>query len=140
MHDAQFREEFLANDKAPPHDPEGCACSEGYALCIVHRALRGGRRQEAASHLPVPVLRLRVDRAEDFQVPLAAAPGFDDFRSDDVDEDLREGTAVRIAVEVVRWVIPAERWEKDERQEQVEAVVDHEQLPAGALYGRVVDE
>jgi hypothetical protein len=73
-------------------------------------------------------------------VPLAAAPGFDDFRGDDVDEDLREGTAVRIAVEVVRGVIPAESWEKDERQEQVEAVVDDEQLPAGALDGRVVDE
>src|SRR5829696_5332324 len=106
------------------------------ALC--HRALRGGRRQEAASHLPVPVLRLRVDRAEDLQVPLAAAPGFDDFGGDDVHEDLREGTAVGIAVEVVRGVIPAEGWEKDEREEQIEAVVDYEQLPAGALDGRVV--
>src|SRR5215213_4994017 len=114
-----------------------------FAFYILHFSLQGGCADvagAAASHLSVPVLRLRVDRAEDFQVPLAAAPGFDDFRGDDVDEDLRDGTAVRIAVEVVRGVIPAEGWEKDERQEQVEAVVDDEQLPAGALDGRVVDE
>src|SRR5918995_1140108 len=106
-----------------------------FTFYILHFSLQGGCEDvavAAASHLPVPVLRLGVDRAEDFQVPLAAAPGFDDLGGDDVDEDLREGTAVRIAVQVVCGVIPAEGREEDQRQEQVEAAIDHQQLPAGA--------
>ena len=45
-------------------------------------------------HLPVPVLRLGVHRAEDLQVPLAAAPGLDDLGGDDVHEDLGEAAAL----------------------------------------------
>src|SRR5258705_13020454 len=41
-------------------------------------------------HLPVPVLRFGVGRAEDLQVPFAAAPRLDDLCRPDVHEDLGE--------------------------------------------------
>ena len=91
-------------------------------------------------HLPVPVFRLGVHRAEDLQVPLAAAPGFDDLGCDNVHEDLCEAAPFRVAVEMVGGVIPAERREQDQRQEQVEAVVHHQELTAGPLDGGVVDQ
>src|SRR5438094_9296183 len=59
-------------------------------------------------HFSVPVFGLGVDRAEDFHVPLAAAPRLNHLGRDDVDEDLREQAAFRVALEVVRRLVPSE--------------------------------
>ena len=45
-----------------------------------------------------------------------------------------------VAFEVVGRLVPAERRVEHQRQEQVVAVVDHDQLAAGTLLGRVVDQ
>src|SRR5687767_324527 len=79
-------------------------------------------------HLPIPVLRLRIRGPEDLQVPLAAAPGLDHLGGDDVDEDLGERAAFRVAFQVVGGFVPAEVRIQHHRQEQVVAVIDHDDL------------
>src|SRR5688572_13967427 len=91
-------------------------------------------------HFPVPVLRLLLRRSENLHVPLAAAPWFDDVANDNVDENLREGAALGIPLEVIRLFIPAKRRIEQHRQKEVEAVVDDDDLAAGTLLGGVVDE
>src|ERR1041385_2227088 len=91
-------------------------------------------------HLAVPVLRLRIRRPEHLEMPLAAAPRLDHFRRGDVDEDLGERASFRIALEVIRRLVPRERRIEHHRQEQVVSVVDDDQLAAGALQRRVIDE
>src|SRR5580658_7666240 len=59
-------------------------------------------------HFPVPVFRLGVHRPEDFHVPFAAAPRFDDLRGYDVDENFREEPPFWISLEVVGRLVPSE--------------------------------
>ena len=73
-------------------------------------------------------------------MPLAAAPRFDDFGGDDVDENLPERPPLGVAFEVIRLILPAEVRIQHHRQEQVVAVVDDDDLAAGTLDGGVVDE
>ena len=47
-------------------------------------------------HLPVPVFRLGVDGTDDFQMPLAAAPGLNHLGGDDVDENFGESPPLGI--------------------------------------------
>src|SRR5436190_298390 len=91
-------------------------------------------------HLAVPVLRLRVGGAEHFEVPLAAPPGLDHLGGDHVDEDHGEAAPLGIAFEVVGGLVPAEARIQHHRQEEIVAVVDDDQLPAGTLHRRVIDE
>src|SRR3954453_2945986 len=98
------------------------------------------RREYTPLHLAVPVLRFGVGRAEYFEVPLAAAPRLDHFGGDDVDQDLGEGTALRVPLEVIRRLVPFEARVEHHRQEQIVAVVDDDELPARALQGGVIDE
>src|SRR5262245_63141541 len=92
------------------------------------------------SHFAVPVLRLRISRAEDFQVPFAAAPGFDDLGGDDVHQNFGEGASLRISLEMIGGLLPPEVRVEHHRQEQIVAVVDDDDLTAGALDGRMIDE
>src|SRR5262245_25123098 len=91
-------------------------------------------------HLSIPVFRLSGRRPEDFQMPLAAAPGLDDIRGDDVDEDLGEGAMFGIVLEPVRLVVPLKRRIDEQREEEIVAVVDDEELPDRALLSGVIDE
>src|SRR5688500_2373064 len=91
-------------------------------------------------HFPVPVLRLLLRGPEDLHVPLPPAPGLDDVADDYVDEDLGEGAALGIPLEVIGLLVPPERRIEQHRQEQVEPVVHDDDLPAGALLGGVIDE
>src|SRR6185503_18452948 len=79
-------------------------------------------------HFSVPVFGLGVDRAEDFHVPLAAAPRLDHFGRYDVDEDLGEEAPFRVALEVVRRLVPPEVRIEHQRQKQIVPVVDDDQL------------
>ena len=81
-----------------------------------------------------------LDEPEDFEVPLAAAPRLDHLSGDDVHEDFGERAAFGIAFEVVGGFVPRKAGVEHHRQEQVVAVVDDDQLAAGALQGGVVDE
>src|SRR5919106_5385755 len=69
-------------------------------------------------HLSVPVLGLRIRRPEDLEVPFAPAPGLDDLRRHDVDEDLGERPSFRIAFEVVGGLVPPKVGIDHHRQEQ----------------------
>ena len=73
-------------------------------------------------------------------MPLAAAPGLDDVGRDDVDQDLGVAPPLRIVLEVIRLVVPHEGRIEHQRQEQVVAIVEHEQLADRPLLGGVVDE
>src|SRR5687768_5669670 len=87
----------------------------------------------ALLHLAVPVFRLRRGGAERFEIPFAAAPRLDHFRRDDIDEQLGEGPSFRVALEVIRGLVPSEVRIDHHRQKQVVAVVDDDQLSARAL-------
>src|SRR6185436_9752195 len=91
-------------------------------------------------HLSVPVLGLRAGRSEDLQMPLPTAPGLDDLGGDDVHQNLGKRTPFGVALEMVGRLIPGEVWIQDHRQEQVVPVVDDDDLAAGALDGRVIDQ
>src|SRR5512143_3299769 len=91
-------------------------------------------------HLSVPFFRVGGRRAEDLQVPLAAAPGLDYLGGHDVDEDFGEGPALGIALEMVGGFVPREGGIQRDGQEQVVPVVDDDELAAGPLDGRVIDE
>src|SRR5688572_8011249 len=93
-----------------------------------------------ALHFAVPILRLRIDRSEDLEVPLTAAPWLDDLGSDDVHEDLRKRTALGVAFEVISRLVPPEIRVEDHREKEIVAVVDDDDLSAGALDGRVIDQ
>ena len=77
---------------------------------------------------------------KDFQVPLAAAPRLDHLGGHDVHEDLGERPALRDRLQVIRRLVPDERRVEHQRQEEVVAVVDHDQLAERALLRRVIDE
>src|SRR3954468_19115432 len=91
-------------------------------------------------HLAVPVLGLGIGRTEHFEVPLAPAPRLDDLRGDHVDEDLGERPPLGVPLEVIGRLVPRETRVEHHRQEQIVAVVDDDQLAAGALQRRVVNE
>src|SRR5712691_3747673 len=91
-------------------------------------------------HFAVPILRFGVDRPEDFHVPFAAAPRLDDLGRDDVDQELREEPSFRVALEMIGRIVPPEIRIERQGQEQVVSVVDDDQLSAGALERRMVDE
>src|SRR5688572_27734363 len=93
-----------------------------------------------ALHFAVPILRLRIDRSEDLEVPLTAAPWLDDLGGDDVHEDLRKRTALGVAFEVIGRLVPPEIRVEDHREKEIVAVVDDDDLSAGALDGRVIDQ
>src|SRR4029453_5791964 len=57
-------------------------------------------------------------------MPLAAAPRFDDIGRENVDENLAERTLLRVVVEVIRLIVPAERRIEQDRQKQIVPVVD----------------
>ena len=78
--------------------------------------------------------------AKHLQVPLAAAPRLDDVGGDDVDQDLGERAVFGIVLEVIRLVVPHEGRVEQQRQEQIVAVVDDQELADGALLRRVIDE
>src|SRR6476469_7652317 len=84
-------------------------------------------------HLAVPVFSFRAGGPEDLQVPFSAAPGLDDFRRDDIDQDLGERPSFRIPFEVVGGLVPCEAAIEDHREKEVVAVVHHDELAAGAL-------
>jgi hypothetical protein len=88
----------------------------------------------------VPVLRLRGYRPEDLHVPFAAAPRFDHFGRDHVDEDFREKPSFGVAFEVIGRLVPAEVRVQHQRQEQIVPVVHDDELSAGALLRGVVDQ
>jgi hypothetical protein len=73
-------------------------------------------------------------------MPLTTAPRLDDLGGDDVDEELREGAALRIAFELVGGLVPGEVRVDRHRQEQVVAVIDDNNLADRALLGGMVDE
>jgi hypothetical protein len=73
-------------------------------------------------------------------VPFPAAPGLDDLRGDDIDQDLRKQAPFRVPFEVVGRVVPPEVRVEHQRQEQIVSVVHDNQLPAGPLLRGVVDE
>src|SRR3954467_11188206 len=73
-------------------------------------------------------------------MPLAAAPGFDHFGGDNVHEDLGERASFRIPFEVIGGLIPREGRVNHHRQEQDVAVVDDDELAAGAFLRGVVDQ
>src|SRR5713226_2315708 len=91
-------------------------------------------------HLAVPVLGFGVDRPENLHVPLAAAPRLDHLGRDDVDQDLREQAAFRIAFKMVGRLVPAEIRVEHQRQKEVVPVVDDDELSAGTLLRRVIDQ
>ena len=101
---------------------------------MTRRALRG------PLHFAVPVFGLRVDGAENFHVPFAAAPRLDHLGRDDVHEDFGEEPALRVALQMVGRVVPPEIRVQQQGQKQVVAVVDDDQLAAGAFDVRVVNE
>src|SRR5207247_1925229 len=73
-------------------------------------------------------------------MPFAAAPRLDHLGRDDVDQDLGEQAAFRIAFEVVGRLVPAEIRVEHQRQKQVVPVVHDDELSAGALLRRVIDQ
>ena len=73
-------------------------------------------------------------------MPLASTPGLDDLGRNHVDQNLRERPAFGVPFEMVRGVVPGEGRVEDHRQEQIVPVVDNDELAAGALNRRVVDE
>src|SRR5260370_2411366 len=91
-------------------------------------------------HFAVPVLGVRVDRAENLHVPLAAAPGLDDLGGDHIDENLGEQTALGVALQMVRLVVPAEGRVQEQCQRQIVSIVAPDQLTAAALQLRLVDK
>src|SRR5579872_4526845 len=91
-------------------------------------------------HLAVPVFRLGILRAENLQVPLAAAPRLDYFRRDDVDEQLGKRAPFRVVLEVIRRLVPSEDGVEHQRQKQVVSIVDDDELPAGAFERGVIDQ
>src|SRR4030095_1436224 len=101
--------------------------------CIATSRRASGCSDYRLLHLAVPVLRFRVRRAEDFQVPLAAAPGLDDLSRDDVDEDLGKRAPFGIALEMVGGLVPREARIEHHRQKEVVAVVDDDELTTGAF-------
>src|SRR5438876_9489322 len=92
------------------------------------------------SHLAVPVLGLRIGRTEDLEMPFAAAPRLDHFGRDDVDENLGKDAAFGIAFEMVGRLVPAEIRIERQRQEQIVAVVEDDQLTARPLQRRMINE
>src|SRR4051812_22400927 len=102
--------------------------------------LTSSSKVAASLQLAVPLFGLCGTGAKDLQVPLSATPRLDDFGRQDVDEELGEAAAFRIVLEVVGRLVPGEVRVEDQRQEQIEAIVDDHQLPARALHRRVVDE
>src|SRR4051812_36520557 len=91
-------------------------------------------------HLAVPILRLGIERAEDFHMPLAAAPWLDHLGGNGVHEDLRKDPPLRIPFEVIGRFVPAEIRIQHQRQKEIVAIVDDDQLAAWALESRMVDE
>src|SRR4051812_38957415 len=91
-------------------------------------------------HLAIPVLRFGVGRPEDLQVPLPATPGLNDLGCDDIHENFGKAAAFGISLEVVRLFVPAKIGVEHDRQEQVIAVVDDDDLAAGSLDGRVINQ
>ena len=73
-------------------------------------------------------------------MPLAAAPRLDHLGRDDIHQDFGECAPLRVALEVVGGLVPRERRIQHHRQEQVVAVVDDNELSAGALEGRMINE
>ena len=67
-------------------------------------------------------------------------PGLNDLAEGNIHEDLGKRAAFGISVEMIRLFVPGEAGIQHHRQKQVVAVVDHDELPAGALQGGVVDE
>src|SRR3954469_13636887 len=100
----------------------------------------GGCRIIRRLHLSVPVLRLGIRRSEDFEMPLPATPGLNHLSRNDVDENLGERSPFRVPVEVIGGLVPREARVEHDRQEQVVAVIDDDQLSAGTLQRRMVDE
>src|SRR5688500_8939075 len=127
--------------------PEGVASSREAALREWYFGFSGAASRPLAAaryyrplHLPVPVLRLEAGGTEDIQMPLAAAPGFDDLGGHYVDQDLRERPPFRVPFQVIGGLVPREARIEDHRQEEVVAVVHDDQLAAGALERRMVDQ
>src|SRR5262245_39659518 len=73
-------------------------------------------------------------------MPLAAAPRLDHLGGDDVDQQFREQPPFGVVLEVVGGLVPAEVRIEHQREEQIVAVVDDDQLAAGTLQCRVVDQ
>ena len=71
---------------------------------------------------------------ENFEVPLAAAPRLDHVGRDDVDQNLGEGPPFRVVFQVIGGVVPRKTRIEHQRQEQVEAVVDDDELAAGRFW------
>src|SRR5712692_3470310 len=92
------------------------------------------------SHLAVPVLRFGVDGTKNLHVPFAAAPRLDDLRGDDIHENLRKEAAFGVAFEVVGRLLPREVRIEHHREKQIVSIVDDDELTAGPLQRRVVDQ
>src|SRR6266542_4836880 len=102
--------------------------------------MRIDRRDYRPLHLSVPVLSFGTRGSEDFEMPFAAAPWLDDLGGHDIHKDFGKGPAFGIAFEVIGGLVPRERGIEHHRQEEVVAVVHDDQLSAGALHGRMVNE
>src|SRR5437660_10766948 len=98
--------------------PTRVAANEQRARFIKSSRIRTNKSAaEYTLQLPVPILRLRRHRPEDFHVPFAAAPRLDDLRRDDVDQDFREQAPIGIALEMIRRLVPAELGIEHQREE-----------------------
>ena len=73
-------------------------------------------------------------------MPFPPAPGLDHLGCHDIDEDLGEGSPLRIAIEMVGGLIPPEVRIQDHREKQIVTVVDDENLAARPLDCRVIDQ
>src|SRR5688572_17277376 len=73
-------------------------------------------------------------------MPLPAAPWLDDFGRDHVNQQLCEGTALGISLEVIGGLVPREVGIQRHRQEEIVAIVDHDEHAARALLGGMVNQ